>query len=365
MTLRTPVRFARPLVLAVLCVAAAHGQQTIGYVSTTDAEVTGSTDTIDGRAVLAGSVSVTAKDHTAPIALSRGGTVNVCQTSALHVTESGAMGVAAPLLFSLDRGAIEIQMTATATDAVMTPDLRLTVRNRGLLDLRLRVARNGDTCVENRGAAAPTLAVSDPFGDSMYELRAGQHVLFEHGSLHEVVDSESSPCGCPDAKGMSMADALIAHGSGTSPKPAAAAPTPPVAPVVPPTPAAETHPFPMAISAGLAAPAEVPQAQPGEVHTQITGALSYSPGLEDPDVLDSSRPAQPTLPPPVAPQPVAPPPVQAVQAGAPPAVQLGVRPAALPQPAAAAPASGTVTPAPSNHGLAHAVGHFFKKLFGG
>jgi hypothetical protein len=275
------------------------------------------------------------------------------------------MGVAAPLLFSLDRGAIEIQMTATATDAVMTPDLRLTVRNRGLLDLRLRVARNGDTCVENRGAAAPTLAVSDPFGDSMYELRAGQHVLFEHGSLHEVVDNESSPCGCPDAKGMSLADALIAHGSGTAPRPTAAAPAAPAAaaPVAVPTPAAIAHPFPIAISAGLAPPAEVPQAPPGEVHAQVTGALSYSPGLEDPDVLDSSKPAQPTLPPLVAPQPVAPPPVQT--AAVVPAAQPGVHPAALSQPAAAAPASGTAAQAPPNHGLAHAVGHFFKKLFGG
>jgi hypothetical protein len=353
-------------VLAVLCVAAARGQQTIGYVSTTDAEVTGSTDTIDGRAVLAGSVSVTAKDHTAPIALSRGGTVNVCQTSALHVTESGAMGVAAPLLFSLDRGAIEIQMTATATDAVMTPDLRLTVRNRGLLDLRLRVARNGDTCVENRGVGAPTLAVSDPFGDSMYELRSGQHVLFEHGSLHEVVDNESSPCGCPDPKGMTLADALIAHGSGTAPKPsptAPAVPAPPVAaagaPAAVPTPAAIAHPFPEAISAGLAPPAEVPQSPPGEVHTQVTGALSYSPGLEDPDVLDSSKPPQPTLPPLVAPQPVAQPPVQtaAAPAAQPTTAQPGDQPASSPKTSAAA--------SSPNHGLAHAVGHFFKKLFGG
>ena len=267
MTLRTPVRFARPLVLAVLCVAAAHGQQTIGYVSTTDAEVTGSTDTIDGRAVLAGSVSVTAKDHTAPIALSRGGTVNVCQTSALHVTESGAMGVAAPLLFSLDRGAIEIQMTATATDAVMTPDLRLTVRNRGLLDLRLRVARNGDTCVENRGAAAPTLAVSDPFGDSMYELRAGQHVLFEHGSLREVVDSETVPCGCPE--GMSVADALMASGG-------------------------EKHPFPVAISEGLAPGAELAQA--GEAHAQGSITLSYNAPTDAASGEATAAPAAVTAP---------------------------------------------------------------------
>src|SRR5207237_9775006 len=105
-------------------------------------------------------------------------------------TEDKAVTVAAPLLLSLDRGALEIDMNGTPSDSIMTPDLRFTVRNSGPLDLRLRVARNGDTCVDNRGPGAPTIAVSDPFGESMYELAAGQHVLFEHGSLDEVVDHE-------------------------------------------------------------------------------------------------------------------------------------------------------------------------------
>ena len=110
---------------------------------------------------------------TAPIELARGGTVRVCQTSVLHLSESREMMVAAPLLFSLDRGAIEIETKATPTDAVMTPDLRFTARSGGPLDLRLRVAGNGDTCVENRGIGAPVLSVSDPFGDATYQLTAG------------------------------------------------------------------------------------------------------------------------------------------------------------------------------------------------
>ena len=44
-----------------------RAQQLIGYVSTRDADVTGAKDVLDGRAVLMGSVSVTARDHTAPI----------------------------------------------------------------------------------------------------------------------------------------------------------------------------------------------------------------------------------------------------------------------------------------------------------
>jgi hypothetical protein len=150
-------------------------------------------------------------------------------------------------------------MAATARDVVTTPDLRFTMRGDGPLDLQLRVTRNGDTCVENRGAKAPVLNVADQFGEATYELKAGQHVLFEHGSLKEVVDHESSSCGCPPEQTMSVADALLnpaAPGGGAGEKTAA-----------------EQHPFPAAISAGLA-PATVPQAPAGAVHTQVTTTLS-------------------------------------------------------------------------------------------
>jgi hypothetical protein len=310
------------LALMVACVVAwtLPAQQLIGYVNTRDAEVTGATDVLDGQAVLTGSAGVTARDHTAPITLGRGGTVRVCQTSALRVTESRSAEIAAPLLFSLDRGAIEIKMNGTVNDAIMTPDLRFTVVNGGSLDLRVRVARNGDTCVENRGPNAPVLAISDPFGEAVYQVAAGQHVLFEHGSLHEVVDHEQSPCGCPDEKGMSMADALLASGGAKM-----AAPVPVASPTVPvAAPAAEPHPFPAAISEGLAPAPEVAPSAPGTVPAQISDTLSYN----------------------------APASAAAASAAA---------------PATAEPAQGPAprTAKPQAHDLAHVVGRFFKRLFGG
>src|SRR5664280_2480966 len=110
------VRYLTPVLLPLSALggsvtSSVRAQQLIGYVSTRDADVAGAKDVMDGRAVLMGSVSVTAKDHTAPISLGRGGTVRVCQTSVLHLSESREMMVAAPLLFSLDGGAIEIQTT--------------------------------------------------------------------------------------------------------------------------------------------------------------------------------------------------------------------------------------------------------------
>ena len=339
-------------VLATACAASA--QQLIGYVSTSDAQVAGASDVLDGRAVLTGSASITAKDHTAPITLSRGGTVRVCQTSMLHVTESRAVEIAAPLLFSLERGAIEIQMVGTPSDAIMTPDLRLTVRNSGPLDLRLRVAGNGDTCVENRGVGAPTIAISDPFGDSMYEVSPNQHVLFEHGSLHEVVDRETSPCGCPEPKaGVSVADALLAPSPASTPAAAAIPKAPaPAAAVAPAAPV--EHPFPAAISEGLAPPEEVPPAPPGP-HPPVTDALVYMapPVARDPDELGPTPPA---------PKPVLAPAVPPTAAPAPPPV-LAASPVP-PPPAPPAPAQSSAAPAPPVNDVVHIVGRLFHKLFG-
>ena len=360
MKLRPTLRHALPLLLATVCVSA-PAQQLIGYVPTRDADITGSTDDLDGRAVLTGSASVTAKDHTAPITLGRGGTVNVCQTSVLHVTENRSVSVNAPLLFSLDRGAIEVHMNGTPTDAIMTPDLRFTVRTIGPLDLSLRVARNGDTCVESRGATAPTLAVTDAFGTEMYELNAGQHVLFEHGSVRDVVDSETSPCGCPDPKGLSLADAMLVKPAAAAPKTGPKTETPPVAAASIPTP----HPFPTAISEGLAPTEELGPVPPAQA-PQLTDSLVYNGLTKDPDAL-----------PPQDQVSTAPSFRQCLHPRRRRFLHRRFRPLSLPhryrhRPAPAPtrapePAQPEVTPAPPPHNrdLAHAVGHFFRKLFGG
>ena len=338
----------------------ARAQQLIGYVNTRDADITGASDVLDGQAVLTDSVSVTARDHTAPITLGRGGTVRVCQTSVLHVTEGRGVTHASPLLFSLDRGSVEIQMNGIPTDAIMTPDLRFTVRTIGPLDLRLRIARNGDTCVESRGHSAPPLAVTDAFGTEMYELNAGQHVLFEHGSIHDVVDRETSPCGCPDPKGLSLADAMLVKPAAVAPKPDPKTETKAVAA----PPIEVPHPFPTAVSEGLAPTEE--GAPPAQIPPQLTDTLVYNGATHDPDALPpQDQLASAPKPKPVAtpvPAPLPPPPVQAAVAAPAP---LPPPPAPAPTPAPE-PANPEVAPTPPPHrDMAHAVGHFFRRLFGG
>ena len=182
-------------------VAQEQGVAVMGTVATKDALVTGGLEVKGDRARLMSNTSVTAYDHTAQVKLERGGEVLVCATSQFHLLHSGT---GKSLLFGLDRGALELHSPTEGQDVILTPDIRFTVEANGSYDLGLRVTRDGDTCVENAGKKAPVLMLNDAFSRASYRLMAGQHVLFEHGNLREVVDNEQSPCGCPAGRGRSM-----------------------------------------------------------------------------------------------------------------------------------------------------------------
>jgi hypothetical protein len=257
-----------------------------GSVAVDDAAVTGAPQgalqLASGRTQLTGAATVTAKPgRNADVALARGGSVLVCQTTALHLTSSNDNS----LLLALDRGAMEIRMKGSVSDVVMTPDLRFTLSAAGPLDLQMRVTFNGDTCVENRGHKAPALSITDAFGETAYLLKPGQHVMFEHGNLRTVMDRETTPCGCPpadkqDKAGVSLAEALVRGGQNTP---------------VTPQQAAELHPFPAAQSDGLAAPAPAVPETPGERHVQVASTLAFDPNAPG-DAQIAAAPAEPVAP---------------------------------------------------------------------
>lgn len=265
--------------VAPACMLVRAGAQTttpatsMGAVATRDARVTGGLEVQGDVARLLTNASVVAYDHDAPVALARGGHVMVCSTSEFHLLHSGATG---SLVFGLNRGALEISTEAQMQDAVLTPDLKFTPVTRGQWDLRLRVTREGDTCVDNAGPQAPVLIVSDPFSSANYRVLPGQHLLFVKGDLHKVVDHERSPCGCPPI----ASPRALARNPG---QPATAAQ------------AAAAHPFPQAESEGLAAPPEPSnEATPGTASSQVTTSFSYGEGQgRPPSVADAPAPAQP------------------------------------------------------------------------
>jgi hypothetical protein len=283
---------------AVICSAALSHAQTptpvqLGSVALADASVTSPNGAMvpasGGRSALPATSTVTAKDHTAPVTLDRGGRLLICRGTGLHIT--GATDRA--LLLGLDRGALEVQSKAEPGDILLTPDMRLTFHAAGdepaTLDLAMRVNQAGDTCIDNRGKHAPLIEISNSFGDESYQLKPGQHVTFERGDLHEVVDKETVPCGCPpdEKPGAPLADALIAGGASTG--------------NTTPQQAAAQHPFPAAVSDGLAPPSPLPPETSGQTHVQVAASLGYDPSApkQDEHGMTIQTPAAPAPPAPV------------------------------------------------------------------
>ncbi len=291
--------------LASALPAAAQNQapEPMGTVSVRDARVSGGLDVQGNVTRLLTNASVTAApDHAAPVTLQRGGGVLVCSTSEFHLLRSGAGG---SLIFGLDRGAIQVITQSRPQDVVLTPDLKLVPVTKGLLDLSLRVTREGDTCIENAGADAPVLNVTDPFSSANYRVLPGQHLMFIKGDLHKVVDHERSSCGCPV---MPPKDAAI-----------------PGKPATPAQAAAATHPFPQAESEGLApAPEAANEAPAGTAGSQVTTTFSYGDGQGPPPSI-AAEPASGTT--------------------------------------AASERGREANEAPKEGGVIHAIGRFFHRLF--
>ena len=58
---------------------------------------------------------------------------------------------------------------------------------REVATLKVRLGEHGDTCIDNPGAHAPYVVVSSVFDGGAYRVQPGQRVMFQHGSLSEVV----------------------------------------------------------------------------------------------------------------------------------------------------------------------------------
>jgi hypothetical protein len=293
----------------------------IATVSVQDVSVSGLLSVSNGRATIGNDGAITAGEKTADVALSRGGNLKVCSTTKIHLSTDNTTPGAA-LMIALDRGALEAHYTpGQYSDVLLTPDLRILISAPGQADLSIRVNGQGDTCVDNHGDDAPYVLASSLFEGGAYRIQPNQRVLFEHGSLRDVVDNEQDPCGCPPAQPTSVANA------GTT----GANPAQPGQKV---STTAEQNPFPLAESEGLkpAPPLPTTPAVPvGQAHVEVSAPIAY----------DANNPNPPS-PPPVPSRAPIPVPTSAITV------------AQAPQP-----------PAPPHTGFFHHVGHFFRKLFGG
>jgi hypothetical protein len=356
------VRFSTPLTFAasILAASAFAQQQPIAYVPVEGVSVSGSLAVANGKASIGNDGTIRAGDSTAHVQLARGGELRLCASTEVHLSRDSSLNTTDPaadaaLMIALDRGALEASYKpGKYSDVLLTPDLRILVSGPGQADLMVRTNQKGDTCVDNRGANAPYVTVTSQFEGGLYRVQPNQRVMFEHGSLNQVVDNESEPCGCPAAPPpvsvASAAPGILPNGTNSAPEKSAQ-------PVGGPSSTPADTTFPIAESEGLKTPPPGPT-QPvvpvGTAHAEVQVPITY-------DAKATPNPA--------APGAAGPPPPHTVNAGGdtsePATTAAEATPAVAPAQQSAPPKQQEPKAKTGNGGgLFHSIGRFFAHLFG-
>jgi len=256
-----------------------------GPVASANPTVTGALEVTGGKAMIASSGSVTAGDRTTTVILPHRGTLRVCATTTVNLAadSSAPAGDAPGLLMAIDHGALETSYaTGQDADVILTPHFRILIGGPGASDLKVRLGDGGDTCVDNAGANAPYVVVTSLFEDGLYRV-PGQRVMFQHGSLRQVVDNEKEPCGCPAPPSASVDGNQfpLAQSEGLAPTPAIAAAPPQPANLAPATTVPLIHnsiPTPSETAPVLPATASAP-AGPAAKSTAAATPPKKKPGV--------------------------------------------------------------------------------------
>lgn len=227
------------------------------------AAVTGALEVTANKAIIAASGAITSGNRTTEVTLPHRGTLRVCAATTVKLAADTSVpaGETPGLMMALDHGALELSLaTARNADILLTPEFRILIGSPGAAEIKLRLGQNGDTCIDNAGKDDPYVLVTSVFDGGDYRVQPGQRVIFQHGSLHEVVDNEKEPCGCPPPpKGGNEFPLAQSEGLAPLPKPApnaiasGNAPSVPIEPLVYKAPAA-----PPAAEAAPAVPATPP-----------------------------------------------------------------------------------------------------------
>jgi hypothetical protein len=203
------------------------------------ATVSGALQVAEGKALIATSGTITAGARTTEVLLPHRGVLRVCASTSVHLSADASVpaGETPGLMMALDHGAVETSFaTGKNADILLTPDFRILIGAAGSSQVKVRLGQHGDTCVDNPGGAnAPFVVVSSVFEGGAYRVQPGQRVMFQHGSLNEVVDQEKEPCGCPPEPQPGTREFPLAQSAGLAPleKPAPPLPTTSAAPQKP------------------------------------------------------------------------------------------------------------------------------------
>lgn len=194
----------------------------LGTGKSVGTKVTGALEVTNDKALIAASGAITSGTETTEVLLPHRGTLRVCASTTVKLAADSSMpaGDTPGLMMALDHGAMEASFAAGRNaDFVLTPDFRILIGGPGAVEVKVRLGQHGDTCVDNPGEDAPYVLVTSVFDGGVYRVQPGQRVMFEHGSVHEVVDQEKEPCGCPTPPKTGSNEFPMAQSAGLAPMP--------------------------------------------------------------------------------------------------------------------------------------------------
>ena len=190
------------------------------------AKVIGALEVSQGRAVIVASGTITSGSQTTEVVLPHRGVLRVCASTTVKLAADSSVpaGETPGLMMAMDQGALELSFATSSAagrnaDVLMTPDFRILIGGPGAAEIKIRLGQHGDTCVDNVGVNAPYVLVTSVFDGGNYHVQPGQRVMFEHGSLREVVDNEKEPCGCPPPLHPGTNEFPVAQSAGLAPLP--------------------------------------------------------------------------------------------------------------------------------------------------
>lgn len=137
--------------------------------------------------------SITAKETTAVLRLTRGGEVRVCPGTTVSVATSPN---GQDLMLGMNTGSIETHYhLEESSDSVLTPDFRIVLPGPGEFNLAVKSDSRGDTCVSSLPGSTSSVVVAELLGNGSYEVKPMQQVLFRQGRMQSV-ETPLAPCGC-------------------------------------------------------------------------------------------------------------------------------------------------------------------------